>query len=78
MDQGEAHSIRSPRDDLVAEHGPGRCATELLDVGAAEPAREHAHRVAGSGRVREPGLSLCVEYDRAHARIVGMDTLAVR
>ena len=32
-------------DDLVAEHGTGERRRELLDVGAAEPAREHVDGV---------------------------------
>jgi hypothetical protein len=31
-------------DDLVPEHGAGRRAPDLLDVGAAEPARHHVDR----------------------------------
>ena len=34
-------------DDLVPEHRPRRGEAELLDVGAAEPAREDGHELAG-------------------------------
>jgi len=34
-------------DDLVPEHGSRRRASELLDVGAAEPASEHLERRHG-------------------------------
>ena len=32
-------------DDLVPEHGAGRREPDLLDVGAAEPARDDVDRV---------------------------------
>jgi hypothetical protein len=37
----------------VAEHGAGRSPSELLDVGAAEPAREHVERLFRLGEIRE-------------------------
>ena len=70
VDQRDARSVRPQRDDFVAEHRPGGRDADLLDVRAAEPAREHAHRLGRRGRVREAGLSVCVEHDRAHVRIV--------
>jgi hypothetical protein len=39
-------------DHLVAEHGPRERRYELLDVGAAEPAREH---IDGVVRLRDLG-----------------------
>ena len=70
MDQRDAGAVGPLRDDLVPQHRSGRRAAELLDVGAAQPAREHAQRTVGRGRIREPGVSVCVEHDRAHGRIV--------
>ncbi len=67
VDQRDACPVGAPCDDLVAEHGSRRRAPELLDVGAAEPAGEHAHRVVRRGHIREPGLSVSVEHDCAHA-----------
>ena len=60
--------------DLVAEHGAGSGAPELLHVGAAETARHDADERAGSGRLRqvgELGQPVGVEDDRAHRPIVG-------
>ena len=61
-------------DDLVPEHRPGRRAAELLDVRPAEAAGHDAGERPGPlrlGDVREPRLPLLVEYDGAHASIVG-------
>ena len=61
------------RDDLVAEHGARVRGVELLDVGAAQPAREDAHR-ARRGRPararRRARAPRPVDDDRAHGRIV--------
>ena len=52
MHERETSSARS-RDDLVAEHGAGRCSPELLDVGAAEPAGQHVERMYRLGKIGE-------------------------
>ena len=74
VDQRDAGAVVTARHDLVAEHRAGRGEADLLDVGAAEPAREHADRIGRRGRVREAGLSVGVEHDRAHASIVELST----
>jgi len=58
----------------VAEHGPGRRATDLLHVAAAETTAENAHAEARPGRVGKLDELLepvGIEYDRAHRLIVG-------
>ena len=40
-------TLPNARNDLVAEHGSRWCASELLDVGAAEPTCEHLDRRRG-------------------------------
>ena len=62
------------RDDLVAEHRPRGRGADLLDVGAAQPAGEHADERAvpsGSGTSASRRLPRLVENDRAHRGIVG-------
>jgi hypothetical protein len=70
VDQRDRCSVARRATTSWPEHRPGRRDADLLDVRAAEPAREHAHRLGRRGRVREAGLSVCVEHDRAHVRIV--------
>jgi hypothetical protein len=42
-----------PHDHLMSEDGSGRCASELLDIGATEPTGEHVERRVGIGQFRE-------------------------
>ena len=71
--QRDANAVGPPRHDLVAKDGARRREPDLLDVRAAQSAREDAHRRAGRlGRRGEPRLSFCIEHDRAHVRIVGI------
>ena len=61
VDERDSPAVGGLGDDLVAEHGAGRRLADLLHVRAAQPAREHAHEVAGPvrlGDVGEPGLAL--------------------
>ena len=63
------HPARPPR-----ARAPSRPARnpELLDVRAAQPAGQHAHRRRrGLGHLDEPWLSAFVHHHRAHVRIVG-------
>ena len=46
VDERDRGRAAVAHDDLVPEHGPGRRAAELLDVRAAEPAREHLESAA--------------------------------
>jgi hypothetical protein len=73
MDQGDPPSYGLAHD-FVPEHGPRRSDADLLHVGPAEPAREHAHTLALSlrlGMVDEPRLARFVEDDGAHRAILG-------
>ena len=55
MDERHAPAVGRLRDDLVPEHRPRRGEAELLDVGAAEPAREDGHQLAGPVGLRHLG-----------------------
>ena len=61
VDEGDAASVGGLADDLVPEHGSVGGASDLLDVGAAQPAGEHAHELARPvrlGYVRKGRLSV--------------------
>jgi hypothetical protein len=47
VDEGDPPPAGGLGDDLVAEHGSAVAGPQLLEVGAAEPAGEHAHDLAG-------------------------------
>ena len=71
----DATPVRQAGDDFVPEDDAIEPAhPELLDVGAAEAARDDLHRLAaaaGLGDVGEHGDPVGVEDDRTHGRIVG-------
>jgi hypothetical protein len=53
-------------DDLVPQDAPGVRGGQLLDVRAAEAAREHADAVDRLRHVRRPWRPALVDDDRAH------------
>ncbi len=69
VDERHAHAVGGLRGDLVAEHRAGRCDIQLLDVRAAEAAREHADELAHAVRLRHlgrPRRCLVPHGDGAH------------
>jgi hypothetical protein len=67
--ENDASPLAGLGDDLVAENRSGRRSSQLLDVGPAEPAREHPHEPPGATRLGDfgdRGLPGVVEDDRAH------------
>src|SRR5262245_17808449 len=73
VDERNAASVCRPRHDLVPEHSAGRCRCELLQIRAAQPAREHVDQHTGAvGLVNlcENGLTGAVQNDRPHGAIV--------
>jgi hypothetical protein len=69
VDEDDALTSIARGHDLVAEDRPRRRASDFLDVGPAQPARQDANEVAVSLRlfdIAEPWLPVAVEHDRAH------------
>ncbi len=52
VDERDSPPLRVLGDDLVAEDGAGRRASELLQVGSAKPAGANAHELPGAVRLR--------------------------
>ena len=74
VDERHAAAVVELRDHLVAEHRSGVRWVELLDVGAAQPAGDHAHerpRSPGLGDVLERRSSPRSDDDGAHRRSLG-------
>ncbi len=72
MDERHPAAVGGLGDHLVPEHSACVLGAQLLDVGAAEPAGEHADDVPlGLVDLREPRPARRVEDDCAHRRIVG-------
>jgi hypothetical protein len=70
VNERDAPPFGGLRHHLVPEHDAPRCAADLLDVAAAEPAGQHADDVAaGLGDLRRLGLPGCVEDDRPHGGV---------
>jgi hypothetical protein len=70
----DAAAVAKLRDDLMPEHRARVGRIELLDVGAAEPARDDGNRVSRAVRLGDLGelrLALRADDDGTHARIVG-------
>ena len=71
---GDARPVLELALDLVPEHDACRGASELLDVGAAEPTRPNPNELPGAvglGQIGKLGQPIRVEDDRAHRPIVG-------
>ena len=71
VDERDVPTVVELGDDLVAEHGPRVLRRELLDVRAAEAARDDPDdraRPLGLGHVRERRLSVRPDDHRAHRR----------
>jgi hypothetical protein len=69
VDEGDPPAVLGRRDDFVTEHRAGELRPELLDVRAAQPAREHADGLArpvGLREVDQGRRSGLVERDGSH------------